>query len=210
MKRQAHSKCQGSQTGTSILLLTSRARRSMTLTLRGNIMKARLRELKICEGAHVKGTGQIMSGKNATMAIFLATVSFAAFSQTLPSLKMQCINPKGNVKFTSVQHTQASTEPVQFNVNIPAGRGTIFVDKNNNGICTATISDGFQFTGGGGEIDETQISVSDPHKPSDLIKAINISTTILGNQKMVFSVSRTNDAIKGNLNIHFIARYKAD
>jgi hypothetical protein len=123
---------------------------------------------------------------------------------------MHCINPSGNIKFTSIQHTQASTEPVQFNVNIPAGRGTIFVNQANHGECTATISDGFQFTGGRGEIDETQVSVSAPYKPSDLIRAITISTTILGNQRIMFSVRSNNDAIKGNLNIHFIARYKAD
>src|SRR5205823_953954 len=60
-----------------------------------------------------------------------------------PSIKMKCFNPNLNVSFTSVQRSQASTEPVQFNVNIPAGKGTIFVNEHNHGVCNATISDGF-------------------------------------------------------------------
>ena len=95
-------------------------------------------------------------------------------------------------------------------MNIPAGPGTINVDKKNFGVCEATISDGFQFIGGRGEIDRTQVSVSDPYKEADLINTITITPAILGNQKMVFNVSRANDAIKGNLNIHFIVRYKKD
>jgi hypothetical protein len=123
---------------------------------------------------------------------------------------MHCVNHAIDIKFTSIQQTQASTEPVQFNVNIPARRGTILVDKANSGICTATISDGYRFIGGYGAIDETQISVSQPDTPRDLMHAITIGTTLLGNQIMRFSVSRNNEFIKGNLNILFTVRYTKD
>jgi hypothetical protein len=145
-----------------------------------------------------------------SVALFLSALDLPAFAQSKPSLTMTCINPPNQIKFTSIQGTQASTEPVQFNVNIPAGQGTIFVDKNNSGMCTATISDGFQFVSGHGEIDPSQVSVSNPHTASDLMSAVKVTPTILGNQKILFEISRSNDAIKGNLNIHFITKYKID
>lgn len=123
---------------------------------------------------------------------------------------MNCVNPPNSIRFTSVQGSQASTEPVQFNVNIPAGQGTIFVNEKNHGICTATISDGYQFTGGSGQIDPTQVSVSDPSKPVDLIDSVSVSTKILGNQKMLYEISSSDPTIHGNLNILFIAKYKKD
>ena len=134
----------------------------------------------------------------------------AAVTQTTPKLTMHCVNPGVDVKFTSVQGTQASTEPVQFNVNIPAGPGTVFVDGNNSGVCTATISDGYQFTSGSGTISPTAISVSSPATPTQLRGAIIISSQILGNQTMALSVSRGSSDVKGNANIYFIVRYRKD
>ena len=147
----------------------------------------------------------------SALSLLCAGTGFArAQTPARPTITMSCFNPDLTVKFTSVQGSQASTEPVQFNVNIPAGKGTIFVNENNHGICNARISDGFQFTGGSGQIDPTQVSVSDPHKPANLTQSISIVPKIQGNQMMMFEVISNNSAIKGNLNIRFIAKYKAD
>ena len=173
-------------------------------------MKSFITLSKSFQNAFSTQIGRVIGMGGASIAALLVAPCQAASAQALPSISMQCVTPAINVKFTSIQHTQASTGPVQFNVNIPAGQGTIFVDKGNSGICTATISEGYQFIGGYGAIDETQISVSGPHGPRDLMHAITIGTTLLGNQVMRFSVSRDNEFIKGNLNILFTVRYKRD
>lgn len=52
-------------------------------------------------------------------------------------LKLSCFNPPLEVPFHQVPNTagKAGTYNVQFNVNMPAGPGTLFVDANNDAVC---------------------------------------------------------------------------
>jgi hypothetical protein len=57
-------------------------------------------------------------------------------------MRINCVNPALEVPLHPVPNTRgrASSYNVQFNVNIPATAGTLFVDANNSAICNITAN----------------------------------------------------------------------
>lgn len=86
--------------------------------------------------------------RNSTLLfipLFAIAATPAASQPDAPVLTLNCYNPPLTVSFQDYGLTpdgqgRAHSEQVQFNVDMPGTAGsTIFVDVNNDGVCTATI-----------------------------------------------------------------------
>lgn len=145
--------------------------------------------------------------------IFVATALFVggvAYGQTFD---MNCHNPDiKNLKVT-LQGTnssglgQASSELVQYNINLPGSRGAIFVDKKNNGVCRIKISSGYRMLNGHGKIDPTNISSGDEFTSviRAVIPPICLKQTV---DTLICQVQLARQDLSGTINVNWLFEYE--
>ena len=135
------------------------------------------------------------------------------------AISMLCHNTPGQNHFLSVPfvYTQttadglghASSHKVQFNVNKDAVPGTIFVNKHNDGICTATITSNHIIKDGWVTFDPEGSSTDDSGTtPNDINQSVNVTRTLTSNKDITFSVHSIG-AHKGNITLTFFVTYEA-
>lgn len=137
-----------------------------------------------------------------------------------PIIKLSCFNGPGGsnpiTPFEFVQTSeggvgQASSYKVQFNINMDAVKGTIFVDADNDGMAIANLEGNFILTNGWAVIDPngsyTEGNEKNPHK---IDESVEIQRTIVSNKQIKFNVKRrTNGNDRGNITVTFFVTYKA-
>lgn len=157
-----------------------------------------------------------MATKSLLVGVSLLIVNLSYADNTKISLK--CHNPPIQLAFRHHQTRsdgvgQASSEKVQFNINKPAVRGTIFVNEKNDGVCIATImSDHIvkkgwaSFNPSGTFTDKFLETDQLPDKPDDIERRVSITQRILDNKTIQFNVKRTGADV-GNITLTFFVQY---
>jgi hypothetical protein len=141
---------------------------------------------------------------------------------------MECCNQGGGgdlrivvpFKFSGTTpdgHGQASSAKVQFNVNKPAVRGTIFVDKRNDGICVAKITSRHRVTGGHWVFNpEGSHTDNNDFGPQVINNCVSCIPEVTANNEVVFAVKhvdyfdgKNHVDYRGNVTLTFFVHYIA-
>lgn len=129
-------------------------------------------------------------------------------------ISLQAHNPQMVVPVAHNQtfpdgYGQASSDPVQFNINKAATNGTIYVDGKNDGVVIATITSNhvlkdarFSFVPGGSMTDGNNA------KPNDIHDSVRITSTIISNKEVKFLIHRVGPDV-GNITLVFFVEYRA-
>jgi hypothetical protein len=145
--------------------------------------------------------------------LILGSVFAAPKISSAQEFTLTCLNPKINLKFTDKGinkggQGEASSQPVQFNINIPGKGGAIFVNEKNNGICEATISAGYRLLSGRHSFRPTGSWTGNGEPPNAINKIVRVNFRKLGTREGVFEVSRTSNDLSGNVTLVFFVEYE--
>lgn len=134
--------------------------------------------------------------------------STCAFADTA-QISMECHNNSVTVSFQHGADDQgighAMSPKLQFNINTDAPQGVIFVNQNNDGVCTASIGEGYMITSGRGVIDPVDAYVKGG-KPSEIVNLIRVVPNTPTFNQIEFDVRYVKGT--GTANIKFLIDYK--
>jgi hypothetical protein len=129
-------------------------------------------------------------------AFVLAAPSAALAAQQGPSGMGRCVNPNVNVPLSATSPRTAESAPVQFDVGMGPGPGTVYVDSRNNGVCTAhtpgrVIQSGtWKFVGGDPSDMGSHVKITTARKPgTDDLNFSVAQGDATGTVTVVFSVA---------------------
>ena len=104
---------------------------------------------------------------------------------------------------------QASSHKVQFNINKNAAPGTIFVDKNNDGICIATITSNHIATGAEVVfVPEGSFTEGFGKKPNEINESVDTFWELTSNKEVTFTI-RSAGTDMGNVTLRFFVYYSS-
>ena len=100
---------------------------------------------------------------------------------------------------------KATSVPIQFNVNRPANKSTVFVNEVNDGMCVATIKGNFTITKARAVMSDNGM---DPLTVANSVAYDKSQVFILSDGKTVnFHVHRTGPVV-GNITLYFEIEYR--
>lgn len=143
-----------------------------------------------------------------------ALVLCAAAYGAEPALTIECLNPPmKRIQFTQVARGEASSQPIQFQINQGNAKpeSTINVDANNKGICRVSISDGYVIKSGDYFSSLTGMyNASDKSKPEEIDKIVQVSFRKSGVRNGEFIVSASKDSPRGSATLTLMVKYAKD
>lgn len=151
----------------------------------------------------------------STIQKCLVVVLGAAASMPVAAAKIEfsCDGLSQTVKFVKDSGNQASTQAIQFNIGKAAAPGTIRVEKDAPGYCTAYFPGSETVVRAWGEFlpsgsfTDAGAWFTENKSPRFIESTVQISAKVIGNDKVVYSVSRTGNA-EGNVTIVFSLEYR--
>ncbi len=138
-------------------------------------------------------------------------------ANTNATISFRCLNPEVRVAFDNRTFLdngigQASSAPVQFNINQDAEIGkTIFVNSNNNGVCIADVSSNHIITKAWVVIAgaDTEQTIVDNVSRDWIIGQTRFSVNIQGNRHARFDVVNSQIKKKASVTLVFFLQYRS-